>query len=178
MANNDNSSKIESGIFVQNAGIVLLNNYIPSLFERLNLIDQNNFKGDQEKLEAVHFLQFLVAGNNRTEESILALNKVLCGIHPSNHIGDGIPISADQIKILELCIEATIANWPAIGVCSLQGFMGNWLVRGGLLTEQADKWELQVEKRAYDLLIERSPFSFSIIKFPWMNKPLHVTWAY
>lgn len=71
-----------------------------------------------------------------------------------------------------------ISYWPAIGNTSVNGFRGNWLVRDGLLTELEDKWELTVEKRAYDVLIHQSPFSFSIIKLPWMEKPLHVTWPY
>jgi hypothetical protein len=29
---------------------------------------------------------------------------------------------------------------------------GNFLVRDGLLSEEQDKWELTVEKRAYDIL--------------------------
>lgn len=51
-------------------------------------------------------------------------------------------------------------------------------MRNGLLNETANRWTLTVEKKAYDLLIQKSPFSFSIIKFPWMEKPLHIDWPY
>ena len=51
-------------------------------------------------------------------------------------------------------------------------------MRNANLVEKNDFWELTVEKRAYDLLIHKSPFSFAIIKYPWMEKPLHVVWAY
>ena len=96
----------------------------------------------------------------------------------SQPVKDGITITDEQKELIEGLINAVINYWPAIGQCSIDGFRGNWLVRDGLLTEQDDRWELIVEKRAYDLLINRSPFSFSIIKHPWMKKPLHVTWPY
>ncbi len=96
----------------------------------------------------------------------------------SNPIREGITLSANERILVDGLIKAAIGYWPAIGNCSIDGFRGNWLVRDGLLTEFEDKWELTVEKRSYDILIHKSPFSFSIIKYPWMAKPLHVTWPY
>ena len=83
----------------------------------------------------------------------------------------------DQLLMIGL-IEAAISHWTAIGRCSVDAFRGNWLIRDGILTEHEDKWELTVEKRVYDLLLNKSPFSFSIIKHPWMSKPLYVNWPY
>ena len=90
----------------------------------------------------------------------------------------GIEIGENDKNLIEELINAAISYWPEIGSCSIPGFRGNWLVRDGLLTEFEDRWELTVEKRPYDLLISHSPFSFSIIKYPWMPKPLHVNWPY
>jgi len=93
-------------------------------------------------------------------------------------VKEDIDISEKEKNIIDGLISAAISHWPRIGKCSVDGFRGNWLVRDGLLTEQDDRWELTVEKRAYDLLISKSPFSFSIIRYPWMPKPLYVTWPY
>ena len=60
----------------------------------------------------------------------------------------------------------------------IDGFRGNWLIRNGLLVETEDRWELKVEKVSYDILLNQSPFSFEIIKFPWMKKPIYVQWPY
>ncbi|KIH83140.1 hypothetical protein UCMB321_3090 [Pseudomonas batumici] len=59
---------------------------------------------------------------------------------------------------------------------SIDGFRGNWLVRDGLLANANDRWEMTVKPRPYDVLLAHSPFSFSVIRHSWMDKPLFVTW--
>jgi hypothetical protein len=168
----------KGGIPVMNAGMVLIASYIPLLFERLGLTVDRKFIDTPSQLKAVHYLQYVVTGLSDTEESFLPLNKVLCGLPLSHPVERGVDISEADAALINGLINAVIGYWPSIGSCSVAGLRGNWLVREGLLIEHEDKWELTVEKRAYDLLIHQSPFSFSIIKYPWMDKPLHVSWPY
>lgn len=164
---------------VNNAGVVLLNHYIPMLFGRLNLTtDQKQFTTIENQLNAVQYLQYLVTGLNQTAENLLPLNKVLCGVSLSNSVPDTLDIPEEHKKIIDGLIIAAIGHWPAIGTCTIGGFRGNWFVRDGLLIESEDKWELRIEKRAYDLLLYKSPFTFTNIKYPWMNKPLLVSWLF
>jgi hypothetical protein len=167
-----------TGIAIGNAGLVLLNNYIPLLFERLGLVHDKKFIDPAKQTAAVHYLQYTATGISHTEDFLLPLNKILCGLPLPQHVIEGISVSEEHKEIIEGLIKAVISHWPAIGSSSIDGFRGNWLVRDGLLTERDDKWELRVEKRAYDILISKSPFSFSVIKYTWMDKPLHVTWPY
>jgi hypothetical protein len=169
---------VSTGIPVKNAGIVLLNSYIPVLFERLGIPLDKKFASPAAQADAVHYLQFPATGLSHTEESLLPLNKVLCGLPLSAHVPGGIDSSSGHQAIIEGLITAAIEHWPAIGASSVDGFRRNWLSRDGLLVEGDERWELTIEKRAYDVLISRSPFSFSIIKYPWMDKPLHVNWPY
>jgi len=169
----------KQSIFVRNAGLVLLNNYIPHLFKHLDMLTEaGQFSDNDVRADAVHYLQYAVSGLTSTGESLLPLNKILCGMMLSSPIKESVDISEKVKKIIDGLINAAIKHWPQIGTCSIDGFRGNWLVRDGLLTEQNDRWDLTVEKRAYDLLINKSPFSFSIIKHPWMLKPIYVTWPY
>lgn len=176
--NEQNNDKLAVGITVPNAGIVLLNSYFLILFERLNLVKDNNFISEEKRLDAIHYLQYIVTGMTKTEESLLALNKVFCNVPLSQPIHDEIQMSNKDKKLIEGLLEAAIDYWNAIGATSIQGFRGNWLVRNGILREEEDRWSLTVEKRPYDVLMLKSPFSFSIIKLPWMPKPLHVTWPF
>ncbi|NHN24924.1 hypothetical protein FIA58_004465 [Flavobacterium jejuense] len=166
------------GITVKNAGIVLLNNYIEMLMNRLDLLDEKRFKDISLQLNAVHYLQYVITGLTKTEEYLLPLNKVLCGLSLTTPVMESIVITEDQKKLINGLISAAISHWPSVGDTSILGFRGNWLVRDGLLIEKEERWELTVEKRVYDLLLHKSPFSFSIIKYPWMEKPLHVIWPY
>ena len=174
----ESSSIIKDAIPVRNAGLVLINGYLPVLLERLELIKNKTFVDVVSQSHAVHYLQYVVTGLSRTEEFLMPLNKIICGLPLSFPVEDGIEISDAHKNMIEGLIKAMISHWSQIGESSINGFRGNWLVRDGLLTEHDDRWELTVEKRAYDLLLQRSPFSFSIIKYPWMDKPLHVNWAY
>lgn len=172
------SQKEMNPIQVKNAGIVLLNNYIEMLMDRLELLEEKQFKNSNSQLSAVHYLQYVVTGLTKTEENLLPLNKVLCGLTISTPVMESITITKDQKILINGLINAAISHWPNAGDTSILGFRGNWLVRDGLLIEKEERWELTVEKRVYDILIHKSPFSFSIIKYPWMKKPLHVIWPY
>lgn len=167
-----------TGIIVHNAGMVLLNGYYRLLLQRMDLVNGSEFKDSEAQLHAVHYLQFLATGLCYTEEPLLPLNKILCGLPLETPVTAGIDIPVSQAEIINGLIKAAIGHWSAIGSCSVEGFRGNWLVRDGILLEEADKWVLTVEKKPYDVLISRSPFSFSMIKLPWMPKHLQVNWAF
>ncbi|MDW6002500.1 contractile injection system tape measure protein [Vibrio mangrovi] len=161
---------------VLNAGLVLIQSFIPAFFERLHLTQDNQFITPGMQRRAVHCLQVLATGVQESGEHLLLLNKVLCGLSLSEPVEAGIHLSAEETDIVHSLIEAVINYWPAIGKTSIDGFRGNWLVRNGTLTESQDHWDLIVEKRPYDILITRAPLSYSIIRLPWMKKPIYVTW--
>lgn len=171
-------TKIKEGIAIRNAGIVIISPFFVMLFDRLGLVRANKFTTRENQIKAVQYLQYVITGLSNTEEIYLPLNKVLCGLALSEAVPDEIDVSEDDKELINSLISAVISHWTAIGNCSIDGFRGNWLVRDGILVEFVDKWELTVDKRAYDLLINKSPFAFSIIKYPWMEKPLHVIWPY
>ena len=170
---------LQEQILSKNAGLVILNTYIPALLERLELITSHQFVTPTAQEKAVFCLQYLVTGLTDTDEKFLTLNKIFCGLPLTTPLQiSSITLTKAEQQLMESLFQAVIAHWPAIGSTSIEGFRGNWLVRDGMLLENEDRWELTVEKRAYDLLLNQSPFSFSILKFPWMPKPLHVTWSY
>jgi hypothetical protein len=167
-----------TGIAVGNAGLVLVNQYIPLLFERLGLIADHKFIDPKKQSNAVHYLQYVTTGASGTDDASISLNNTLCGLAVWQRPGEKIVISEAHKELIEGMIQAVIGYWPAIGHSSIAGFRGNWLIRNGLLMDGDDNCELTVEKKAYDLLINKSPFSFSAIKYPWMAKALHVSWPF
>jgi len=166
----------KNGISVQNAGVVLLNNFIDILFQRLKLTEERKFTNPENQIKAVYCLQYLATGLPYTDKEFLSLNKVLCGLPVNNTISNEFEISEDKRLLIDGLLYAAIAYWPESTNSSPDGFRDNWLIREGNLLEFEDKWQLTVQKRAYDVLLHKSPFYFSVIKYPWMNKPLHVIW--
>lgn len=167
-----------AGIAIKNAGIVLLNSYIPLLFERLGITRDGKFVSLEKQYDAVHCLQFLITGSDSTEEHLLPLNKILCGLEVSLPIADSVMLNKEEIEMMEGLLYSVIAHWPDSGSQTPDGLRGNWLVRNGIVRKEENGWELVVEHKPYDLLLQHSPFSFSVIKFPWMQEPLTVKWKY
>lgn len=163
---------------VKNAGLVLVNGFYSALFERAGLLTNSTFSGFEQRQAAVVLLNYLVFGQTIIEEAFLPLNKLLCGIPLSLSVNLPDSLSSEQKTLADGLLHAAISQWPACGDMSINGFRGNWLVRDGMLSESDERWELKVDKRAYDILLLRSPYSFSIILFPWMEKPLYVNWLY
>lgn len=163
---------------LNNAGLVLLQGYLPMLFERLGLLKKNVFISEEAQQKAILALHFLATGQSQCEEHHLTLNKVLCGWPLSKAPKLSIAFTDLEKELMESLIKAIIQHWSAIGNSSVEGFRGNWLIRDGSLNEEDDRWSLKVEKRAYDILLERIPVSFSIIKQAWMDKVLYVEWQY
>lgn len=168
----------KEGIPVRNAGLVITNSYMPALFERSGLMQNQTFLNEAAQEEAVYLLQCVATGATNTPALQLSLNNILCGLPLAHPLPEDVSLPADQQTMIHGMITAMIGHWPETGSSSVAGFRGNWLVRDGLLTEHEDYWELIVEKRAYDLLLQRAPFSFSVIRHAWMPKPLQVTWPY
>ncbi len=167
---------INGGIPVKNAGLVIINQYIPMLFERLGLTNSHISLLPDKQSDAIHYLQYVATGLTETDEHYLVLNKVLCGIPILEPVKNKIEITPEDRELMEQLLQAIIGQWGASGSTSIDGFRGNWLNRDGLLIEYEDKWQLVIEKRAYDLLIYKLPFTLSVIQYPWMAKPLHVQW--
>lgn len=171
-----NENTLAAPILVKNAGVVLLSEYVPTLFRLMELLNGKEFVSAARQLDAVHVLQYAVTGMMETSEVYLPLNKIMCGLRLDDAVADGISLTSAQQELINGMIMNLVGQWTVIGKTSVDGFRGNWLVRDGLLSETEERWELVVEPRPYDILINKFPFSYSIIKYQWMDKPLHVKW--
>ena len=166
---------METATIVRNAGLVLTNPYLKMLFERLGFLENDVIKPSNQD-QAVLYLNYLAYGSISNTSNSPSLNKVLCGLKLETPIPTSVDLPEEDQHLMDGMIKAIIGHWEAIGDSSPEDFRGNWFVRDGQLTEEEERWSLVVEKRSYDILLNRCPYSFSRIHFPWMDKPLHVTW--
>ena len=163
-------------IYIANAGMVLLAPYLPRLFERLGFTDRGEFKTRLTAERAVHCLQFLVNSNLNSPEYQLVLNKLLCGVKPGLPICRGIELSADERLQIEGLLKAVTQHWKALENTSIDGLRESFLRRNGRLQLKDDSWQLAVETRTFDMLLEQVPWSFNTIKFAWMDRVIYVEW--
>jgi len=163
-------------IALANAGMVLMAPYLPRLFGMLGLVVDGAFVDLDAAERAVHLLQFAVSGASSTAEYALPLNKLLCGLPLEAPVPAGIALTAVERETVEGLLEAMIASWSALGRTSVDGLRQSFLMRDGELSLGPQGWELSVVRGPFDMLMDRLPWSFSIVRFAWMPAPLHVTW--
>ncbi|MFN3810305.1 MAG: contractile injection system tape measure protein [Roseateles asaccharophilus] len=183
-------------IWVDDAGQVLLAVYAQRLFARFELLDESGrqWRSETARAHAVACLQYLVRGAqglDTPDEHRLPLSKLLCGASPETLLApDSGPEPARQAE-LEGLLQALIAHWAALGQTSPQALRESFLQRGGRLVQETQaesvegpegrreepaRWRLRVEGRAFDVLLDRLPWSYGLIRLPWMSAVLHVDW--
>ena len=163
---------------IENAGIVILNNMIPKLFEQLKLLDKNGLLSGRNNQRAVYYLHCLSGIQSLPVGNTPLLNKLLCGAVAEDKTSDSFKINIKEQALLEDCIKNIIANWPSMEHSSVNSFKINWIMRKGLLTELDKQWQLTIEKKPYDILLAQYPFNLQNIYYVWMDKPLIISWTY
>ncbi|HEX5336880.1 MAG TPA: contractile injection system tape measure protein, partial [Gallionella sp.] len=172
----DAMDEIEEEVYIANAGAVLLTPYLPQLFRMLDLMDGPKFKDARSAERAIHLLQFAVNERCDSPEFLLVLNKILCGVVSRVPIVREIEPLAREKETIEGMLRAVIGNWSILGNTSVQGLRESFLQRRGRLQLKEEGWHLKVEQRGIDVLIDRLPWSISIIRHPWMTRPVFVEW--
>ena len=163
-------------VFVENAGMVLSGPYLPMLFRKLDLLDKKEFKSHYAAEKAVHILEYMVTGEQSAPEYRLVLNKLLCGMEPDRPIHKFFLLEKAETDLTRELILSIIAHWKVLGKTSVEGFRQSFLTREGRLEATEDAWTLVVAPKPFDMLLDRIPWTFSPIRFPWMDRVLHVRW--
>ena len=165
-------------LHVDNAGLVLLWPYLPRLFSTLHLLDDHGFCHTESQLRAVHLTQLLVSGDHSTPEHMLPLNKLLCGLGLTHPVGLDITPTPKETDLVHDLLYSVTQTWEPLRNTTIEGLRESFLIRNGLLqrTSPAAPMTLSVETRAFDMLLDRLPWSLSVIKLHWMSEELHVRW--
>ena len=59
---------------------------------------------------------------------------------------------------------------------SMRAFQESFLNRTGFIEKTEHEWILTVEERAYDILLDSIPWSYKLVRLPWMENILKVNW--
>ncbi|MCR9250567.1 MAG: contractile injection system tape measure protein [bacterium] len=173
---NPNES-LKDHLLINTAGIVIFSPYLTRYFDLLEMTKNGQFKDVETALRAVHLLNFIATGKSAAPEHELMLNKVLCGVPILHPLPMEIDISDKEREITEGMIKgAVLQNWDRMKNSSIEALREGFLIRDGYLSEKDKSWELKVEKKTLDILMESIPWSFSTVKLPWMEKLMNVEW--
>ena len=170
------ADEFENTHFIKNAGLVLLHPFLLRLFQKLELLEDTNFKDFNCQSKALLLLQFLATGKEVIPEYEMQLPKFLCGMPANLPIDHFIRLSKTEKEELSNLLKAVIENWGALGSTSPEGLREGFLVRDGKLMKNDSGWKLIVESKTIDILLDKLPWGISIIKLPWMDEHLKVAW--
>ena len=162
---------INQRIYIANAGVVFVAPYLPRLFSMLELTYETAFTSTSCAHRAVHLVQYIVTGATTTPEPLLVLNKILCGLPISEPVPLDIDLRVKERAAIEEMLTAIIAHWQAIGRTSVAGLRESFLQREGRLVCAEESWQLRVESKCFDMLLDRLPWGYATMKFPWMTVP-------
>ncbi|QYZ65763.1 MAG: hypothetical protein OI74_01845 [Gammaproteobacteria bacterium (ex Lamellibrachia satsuma)] len=172
----DTNKASDTQVYVESAGIILLSPFLLPLFEGTGLVVDKSFVNAQARHQAVYLLEYLVWEENQHVEYDLALEKCLCGIPTEVPLISNSPTD-EQKGECNILLKATIDHWKALKSTSPDGLREAFLQREGRLEPKANPPRLRVNPMPQDMLLQRLPWSYSIIKLPWMDQRLHVEWG-
>lgn len=170
------AKRLDSFNEVADAGIVLLSPYIPVLFNRLGTVVGNFFASEDMRLKSLAILYYAVFGDFRPPEMHSLLMNIFC-VFEQNFVCKELPSLTDDEKgMVNGLLDAVVKNWGAIGKTSADGLRSGFLIRKGTLKVEEGFVKLKVTQNAYDMLLDKLPWGYSMVKFPWMKSRIDVEW--
>ena len=165
---------LELGTPIHNSGIVLMWPFLNRYFDMLGMIEKKAFKTTEDAIRAVLLIQYIASGKAEAPEHEMILNKVLCALPLSTPVPLSIELTENEINITDKLFEGMIGNWGRKS--SPQALQEGFFMRDGFILEKEKTWNLNVEKKTLDILLEKLPWAFGMIKLSWMEKRLVVEW--
>lgn len=166
-------------LHVCNAGLVLLWPFLQRFAERLGLLQAGKpvrWRDGAAAQRAAVLLHCVISGDAVPPEFQLALPKLLCGLPLDEPLALDEPLSDTEQAECDALLVAAIAQAPILRQMSVAGFRGSFGLRPGQLSARDGHWLLRVERQAYDVVIDRFPWSASLVRLPWMPALLQVQW--
>ena len=164
---------------VTNAGLCLFAPWVIRLFGMLELLseDRKDLKDMDARIRAIFILQRLVTAEQREyKESDLVFNRLLVACPFNVPLPKSLELTDKETETVESMLAGVKANWPKMVNTSVGGLQRSFIEREGQLEQRENKWVLTVENKAYDILLDSLPWSYKMIRFPWLKKPISVSW--
>ncbi len=173
----DPADELTDKVLIFNSGLTLLWPFLSHCFKILNYTVGNNFINLAMKERAVYLLHYIATGiYEDVSEEQLVINKILCGFPVTRPLSSTMVPTPQEKELTESMLKAVIERWSKLGKTSIDGLRGSYIIREGYLEELENGYQLQVEKKGYDILLDYLPWKLELIKLPWMIKPLYVAW--
>ncbi|MEG2593090.1 MAG: contractile injection system tape measure protein [Bacteroides sp.] len=164
---------------ISNAGLALLSPWFPHLFYTLGWLndERTNFKDTDSCVRAVFALQYLVgSAQNEFSREELVFNCILVGCPFTVSLPGELECSKAEKEVLDTLLQEIKAAWPKMRNTSIEEFQSSFIERSGYLEQKEEELLLTVGQRSYDLFLNSLPWTFGLIRFPWLETTIVVNW--
>jgi hypothetical protein len=165
---------LTEGIYIGNAGLVIVSPFLPTFFKKLKLADEDKILNEEL---AVNLVAHLATGAEYHAEFELVFPKILCGIEPTTPISTMVAFTEKQKNEAKELLLSAIEYWNVLRDTSPTGLRESFLQRDGKLSFKDKEWILEVEPKPFDMLLQNLPWNISMIKLPWMERILKTEWG-
>lgn len=175
-----NAQKTISGrpscLKLPNGGLLLLHPFLKGFFVQTGILTDKIIPAINLP-RAAALLHFLATGSEEVYEFELGFAKILLGLDPEQPLAitKGLLTRQDSVEV-ETLLHAVISHWSVLKSSSINALRSCFLQRYVLLYDSEDSWKVRMESNAFDVLLDQLPWSYSIVKLPWMNKPIYTEW--
>ncbi len=163
-------------MIVHDAGLVLLGPYLKPLFTTLGYWSEAAWTSPEAHEKAVCLLHVIATGNAVCKEYDLVLCKLLCGLPVAEPVYTAYTFTEAELKETEALLEAVIAHWQALKNTSVAGFRTAFLQREAALFAKEQDWQLVVERKTLDVLLESIPWGYGTLALSWNTYLIFTEW--
>jgi hypothetical protein len=163
------------GIYIDNAGLIIVAGFLPAIFKKLELVSDDKITDINKAVCLVHYL---AAAKENVAEFELGLAKILCGLEMETPVDTDIGFSDSEKNEANELLLSVIEYWSILKTTSVEGLRQSFLLRSGKLSFTNDEWLLQVEQKPYDMLLKSLSWNITMIRLPWMKKILKIEWIF
>jgi predicted RecB family endonuclease len=174
--NDDFVEDLSNKITLQNAGIVLISPYFKHFFQELQLLDNQNFISKKAQHKAIHLIKYLATGETTFKEFDLTLEKLICGIPLNEPVPRKVDFSAHEITEADELLKSVIEHWKVLKNSSPDALRNTFFQREGILQKNELGWQINIERKTQDILLDSIPWGFSMIVPSWNNYIIYVEW--
>lgn len=161
---------------IRNAGLILFHPFLETLFTRTGLMEEQQFVDDTARNRAVLLLQYLATEQTEFEDRELVLNKILCQVPLTSPVPLKLTPTPEETTVCTSLFEVIPERWSQMKHTTRTGLSESLILRNGVIKLSGAEWNLRVEQKGYDVLLQTLPWAFGLVKTKWMDKALTTEW--
>ena len=110
------------------------------------------------------------------DEFDLTLEKLICGISLDEPIPRKVDFLESEINEADELLKSVIEHWQVLKNSSPDALRNTFFQREGILQKNEFGWQINIERKTQDILLDSIPWGFSMIVNSWNNYIITVEW--